>query len=284
MAVNPTMQKLKDIVRKVSLWIFLLGFSCTSLADLEKLPGSPSDYGQGWAQNFAQDIRRDFTVYFENDNLIVLGDTFLVAGLLANTGLDRAFAQHWQTDIRTHATDNFFDFPKAIGGLSYYYAPIYLATMGIGHLREHSLFGNVLYHWGYRSIRTFILGGLQQVILTNALGSGRPCNHQDSKWQPFRYETAVSGHAFYGAIPFLTAAMMTEQPILKATLYTLSVLPGVSRINSNRHYLSQVILGWGIAFLSARSVYQSDQERKPDWQINVYPRTGGAMLHGRYEF
>jgi len=204
--------------------------------------------------------------------------------VLANTGFDRAFAQHWQTDIRGNASDNFFAIPKAIGGLSYYYAPIYLSTMAFGHLREHTLMGNVMYHFGYRSLRTFMIGGLQQVILTNLLGSGRPCRNDDSKWQPFQYETAVSGHAFYGAIPFLTAAMMTDNTGAQFSLYFLSTLPGISRLNSNSHYLSQVLLGWTIAFLSARSVYQTDMDRQPAFQVSAYPKNDGAMLAARLKF
>ncbi len=244
----------------------------------------PTNYESHWMQNLLQDVKHDFSNYFENDNLIIFGDTFLFAGILANTGLDRAFAEHWQTDIRSSQTDHFFTIPSAIGCLSYYYAGIYLTAMGVGHLREHTLLGNTLYTWGYRSLRTFIVGGLQQVFLTNMLGSGRPNKNEDSKWQPFRYQTGVSGHAFYGATPLLTAAMMSDPPGLKFTLYFLSTLPGLSRINSNRHYLSQVVLGWTIAFLSAKCVYQSDLERTPAYQFTAYPKGDGLMLGARLEF
>lgn len=275
------------------LWTGLSNASCppkypnlyiTREEMIRVVPPHPNHYESHWAQNFAQDVRRDFKMYFRNDNLILLGDTFLVAGVLANTGLDRSFSDHWQTDFHHKHSDAFFSGPKCAGGLSYFYAPIYLLTMGIGHLREHSLFGNILYHWGYRSIRTFILGGIQQVVFTHALGSGRPNRHEDSKWQPFRYSTAVSGHAFYGAIPFLTAAMMTDEFLPKAALYVLSTLPGISRIDSNSHYLSQVLLGWSIAFLSARSVYASDLARVPNFQVGIHPKSDGAMLSAHLQF
>ncbi len=244
----------------------------------------PTEYKKKWAENFIQDIQHDFSNYLKNDNLILLGDTFLAAGVLANTGIDRAVADHWQTNLHSKSLTKFFAFPEKVGCLSFYYAPIYLGTMALGHFREHTLVGNVVYHWGYRSFRTFLVGGLQQVTLTNLLGSGRPIRNEDSKWQPLKYETGVSGHAFYGAIPFLSAAMMSDPPALKYGLYLFSTLPGLSRINSHKHYLSQVVMGWSLAFLSARSVYQSDTERVPMYQVGLYPRADGAMLAARLQF
>src|SRR5690349_14256189 len=88
----------------------------------------PTIYEKNWTQNLLHDIKNDFRNYFTNEHLIFLGDTFLAAGVLANSGLDRAFREHWQTDIKTKTTDNLFAFPKAVGGLCYYYGPIYLLS------------------------------------------------------------------------------------------------------------------------------------------------------------
>jgi hypothetical protein len=171
-----------------------------------------------------------------------------------------------------------------IGGLSYYYAPVYLLAMGTGHLTEQNNFGNVLYHWGYRSFRTFMVGGPQQATVTYLLGSGRPNRGDDSKWRPFKHNTGVSGHAFYGAIPFLTAAMMTNHAVPRYMLYAASTLPGLARINSNYHYLSQVVLAWSIAYLSADSVYATDEQREPKFQMRLEGRADGLMLRANWTF
>lgn len=255
----------------------------TSASDLP-MPKHPTDYERHWASNFGEDVHHDFKHYMDSDNLFFFGSTFLGAGVLANTGLDRAFGDHWQTDFKKKGVDNVLAVPKAVGGLSFYFVPIFLGSMALGHLREHTLLGNVIYHWGYRSLRTVIVGGLQQAVFTHLLGSGRPNLNQDSKWQPFRYPTGVSGHAFYGAVPFLTAAMMSDPPLLKYGLYVISALPGLSRVNDNKHYLSQVILGWSIAFLSARSVYRTDLDRNPAFQVMAYPKRDGVMVGGCLEF
>lgn len=267
------------LARKISILI------CACLMNMSAAHALTEDFYECyWLQNFECDVKRDFCTYFQTDNLLEFGNFFVAAGILANTGLDRTVKDIWLEDFKSNSTDKFFTIPKAIGGLSFYYFPIYLTAMGVGYWRDHDCFGNVLYQWGYRNLRGFLVGGLQQIIMAPTLGSGRPCKNQPSKWQPFKYRTGVSGHAFFGALPFVTAAMMTDPPILKALLYIGSTLPGVSRINSNAHYASQVLLGWALAYFSARAIYESDQARTPAFQMGVFPRGDGAMVAGRWEF
>lgn len=244
----------------------------------------PTEYEKNWLHNFFGDVKRDYCLYFQKDNLLLFGDFFVAAGILANTGLDRSIAQRWQDDIRSNGSNNFFKFWNSSGGLSYAYVPLYLTVMALGHMREENLFGNVVYAWGYRSLRAIILGGPQEILLAHALGSGRPSLNQDSKWQPFHNDKGVSGHAFYGAIPFLTAAMMTDPPLIRWGLYIVSTFPGLARINSNAHYTSQVLLGWALAFLSARSIYASDMQRTPLYQVSLYPKSDGLMLRASLRF
>lgn len=224
-----------------------------------------------WAENLYYDIKRDFTVYLRPNNLLLFGDALVVGGILANTRIDRSIRNTWQESVRSNWTNNFFAIFNDIGGFSYWYFAAYPAAVALGYYTRNSTAGNAVYFWGYRSLRTALLGGIQQAFFTQALGSGRPSNHVDSKWQPFKYKTGVSGHAFYGAIPFLTAAMMSDPPLIKYGLYILSTLPGLARINNDSHYTSQVFLGWAIAFLSARAIYQSDSENETFWTVDVCP-------------
>lgn len=238
-----------------------------------------------WLCNLSEDIERDFKTYFAPCNLLWFGNFFIASAILANTGLDKSFQTMWFFDISTSNNANrFFNYFNGLGNAGYYGLAIYLGAMGFGYWQNSSLAGNVLYTWGYRSLRTFFLGGLQQVILTHVLGSGRPSRNEPSKWQPFRYKNGVSGHALYGAIPFITAAMMTDPPLLRLALYAFSTLPGWARINNNSHYLSQVLLGWGIAYLTARTVYLSDQLKWQQCRIQIFPKYDGAMVHANWQF
>ena len=55
---------------------------------------------------------------------------------------------------------------------------------------------------------------------------------------------------------------MCQNPWLKATLYGCSVLPAWSRIEHDRHYLSQAILGWWIAYLACDAVDSTAQSER----------------------
>jgi hypothetical protein len=98
--------------------------------------------------------------------------------------------------------------------------------------------------------------------LQSLLGSGRPDSGVDSDWIPFKEGHGVSGHAFIGAIPFLSAAEMVENRVLKSLLYAGSTLAGLSRVNDDQHYTSQVLLGWWIAYLAETSVDRSETHRR----------------------
>ena len=96
------------------------------------------------------------------------------------------------------------------------------------------------------------------LFLQKAIGSSRPNDiPASSEWNFWNDENGASGHTFVGAVPFLVAALLAERPSAKATWYTLSVLPGWSRINDNDHYLSQVIVGWWLAYAATQSVERS---------------------------
>ncbi len=229
------------------------------------------------------DFRRDFVTYFRVDNLLQFATVFVAAGILANTGLDRTIRENWQEDFESNRTHRFFKPFKAIGGLSYWYFPIYFTAMGIGYWRHCDPVGNIIYQWGYRNLRAMILGGIQVIIFAPTLGSGRPCKHEPSKWQPYKYVNGVSGHAFFGALPFITAAMMSEPVLLKGLLYITSALPGLSRIDSDAHWFSQVLLGWSLAYFSARAVYESDLAN-PAFQASLIPKKNGFMLYGQWNY
>jgi len=230
------------------------------------------------------DIKRDYCNFFSEDNALWFGNYFVAAGILANSGLDKTIRDNWQQEIRSTRSDRFFQPFNVIGGYSYHYVPLYLVCMGFGSWRENSIYANKIYLWGYRSLRTIIVGTIPQLVLAKTLGPGRPIKNQPSKWQPFKYSVGVSGHTFSGAIPFINAAFIVETPVLKGALFVLSTFPGLARINFDAHYTSQVLLGWSLAFLSANAVYNTDMQTNCGYNVGIYPRSDGFMVAASMEF
>jgi membrane-associated phospholipid phosphatase len=101
-------------------------------------------------------------------------------------------------------------------------------------------------------LRALAVGAPTLGVLQGGIGSMRP--QGDSRWHPFQSHHGVSGHTFVGAVPFLTAAAMSESYFLKALFFAGSFSVGWSRIHQDAHYVSQIAIGWGIAFLSVRAV------------------------------
>ena len=99
-----------------------------------------------------------------------------------------------------------------------------------------------------------------------------------SHWHPFRRANAVSGHAYIGAIPFITAAQMTDKPVVKGLFYVLSTVCAWSRINDDAHYLSQAVLGWYLAYLSVRAVTKTESRRPLPRGLTIFPLSGAGVV------
>jgi membrane-associated phospholipid phosphatase len=136
--------------------------------------------------------------------------------------------------------------------------------------RERGFLGE----YACRTTRGYLVGTPSLLVFQSLLGSDRPSsgNARGSYWHPFYEDHAVSGHSFIGAIPFITAAQMVEKPWQKGVFYACSMLTAWSRVNDNQHYLSQAVLGWYLAYLSVRSVSQTEGTRLPKG-LTIFPVT-----------
>ncbi len=64
---------------------------------------------------------------------------------------------------------------------------------------------------GVYASRAYLVGAPAMLLMQNVTGGSRPeeMDH-GSKWDPFHDDNGVSGHAFMGAVPFLTLANMYD--------------------------------------------------------------------------
>ena len=182
--------------------------------------------------------------------------TLSTAAILANTTMDQEFADWYQDDVRTESLDDIADVAKLFGE-QWPMVGLYVSTSVVGRwLDVDPRFAK----WGDRSLRSMFVGVPPLLFLQKALGSSRPNDMPPtSEWNFWNDDNGASGHTFVGAVPFLVAAQLAERPAAKATWLALSTATGWSRINDNDHYLSQVIVGWWLAYAATNAVERSDQ-------------------------
>ncbi len=171
--------------------------------------------------------------------------------------------------------------PKFLGD-GYYTIPAFAVAALAEPLIDNLPLGSETAEWGQRSLRTILVGGPPMLGLQLLTGGGRPDEtDESSEWQPFRDNNGVSGHSFMGAIPFMSAAKMTDNLWLKGSLYAASTLPAISRINDDAHYFSQTFLGWWLAYLAETAVDHS-HDPKGNHHLFVYPQPGGMGVGLEY--
>ena len=187
--------------------------------------------------------------YLDPSTLVRFGAAVGGAGALANSSADREFQEYYRDDIKSGSTDDLSKIFK-IPGEPLIAIPL-LAGVRLAFPSE-----SPVGLWSQRTLRALFLGAPAAYAVQVLAGGGRPEEGVDSsRWQgPYQNNNSLSGHAFIGAMPLITAAMMQDDPIKKYALYAASSLTGLSRINDDKHYLSQAAIGWYLAYLSARAV------------------------------
>lgn len=230
--------------------------------------GRPCSAADGSLSNHIEITKQDFkTFYLESDTLVPLALATGLAGVLANGSADGDLQNYYQQHIRNGTTDGTSRVFSVVGN------PFVVPTVLVAaHLIVPETPADA---WAIQSLRAIIVGAPVGLFLQQATGAGRP-SEGASDWKFFKGEGdhGLSGHAFAGGVPFITAAKMSEGALAKSLFYTLSVFPTLSRINDNQHYFSQAALGWTLAYLSCEAVDRSS--RKSQTIVSLVPLAHGG--------
>ena len=209
--------------------------------------------------------------FYSPESVTLLGSGLIVGGLMANTSIDENLQRHFQSSVRGATSDDWLESLHASKelGNGIYTLPVFATAWAAGELFPYNKYVETTGRWGERSIRGFVVGAPPLIVLQQFTGGARPTEtNESSEWHPFRDNNGISGHAFMGSLPFITAAKMTDDRGLKVLFYAGSTLTPLSRVNDNAHYPSQVVLGWWMAYLAASAVDATDN---PNARWKFYP-------------
>ena len=178
-----------------------------------------------------------------------LGVASAGAALMANTRIDGTIEAWHRDEVRSPATDKMSDVFRP-GGERYWF--LYWATFAVG---DAFLGSSPLTRWGRSAVEAMVVGLPALWTIQRVAGASRPTDPPgNSHWRPMADDNAASGHTFMAAIPWLIAARRAGGTPARLAAYAASLPTGWSRLNDRKHYLSQVLLGYTIAWNAVDAV------------------------------
>jgi hypothetical protein len=218
--------------------------------------------------SIGETVSGDYKTFYAGDRLIRMGIVFGAAGIAANTNIDMNIRNWYQDKVRNAQTDSWasdsstdLSFNAKFFGEGKYLVPIALLSASVNLIDSDTAVGS----WGAYASRAYIPGLPAMWFMQGATGATRPGDRPEgSAWTtPFGHSNGVSGHAFVGAVPFLTIAYMNpDNKLIKYPAYVASAAAAWSRVNDDKHFPSQVFLGWYMAWEAVDAVFENSGKKK----------------------
>jgi hypothetical protein len=255
---------------------------CVVLNDQSLGADIPQSNWQKYGHPVWENLINDQRNFYSCGSLEWLAGGIGGAAILANTSLDEQFRQAVHGPAGANSTD--LNWMKGFGS-GQYVIPSLAGIWVVDYWLDSSSppgtrpYADWLEEWSGRSLRGLIVGAVPLLSLQYILGPSRPgASSAGSHWTPFQSSHGVSGHAFVGAVPFWTAAQLTDCVPLQIGFYGMGTLAGISRIHTDSHYLSQVLLGYWLAGLSVAAVDNTEWQKR-QWLITptVFENGGAGM-------
>lgn len=234
-----------------------------------------------WARAFDV-VSRDYENFYDAGTLLALGGGVGLAGVAANSDFDTevqsAIRKSWRTPFLDDVRDNvswFGDFE------------VMVPAMGLLTWLGPRLGSDAVGTWGERTLRAYVVAAPMTLALQRITGGRRPDdpeNTHGAQWRFLDSSHGVSGHAVVASIPFLTIAKVQDDPWIDALCYAASTVVGLARLQQDRHYASQVALGWWIGYLTTEAVDDTERAAPPpatSWLPVIAPDYVGIVVSHR---
>lgn len=194
-------------------------------------------------RNPFRDTGRLYRETYSRRGFLRLGLMGAGAAVLAHTGVDEAVDRWHSEAVRSDATDRASHWLHDFGERPWF------LYWGVFALADAYLGSTALTRWGRRNFQSMIVGLPALWAFQYGGGGSRPTDALGAaRWQgPLKDDNTASGHAFIAAVPWLNAGVEIENRWVHAGARVLSLGTGWSRLNDRKHYVGQVLLGYGIA-------------------------------------
>ncbi|MZG52888.1 MAG: phosphatase PAP2 family protein [Nitrospinae bacterium] len=253
------------------------------LRDFQDRPEFTETYFKSYFKGMFSDLEYITTSPYRWDRT-----DWMTAGLVAGgtgffIGLDEDIKNFFD-DIRSSTTDD----------LANIFEPFGNGIVTIPALAGFYLFGH--FDENYKAKRTaliatesFLITGLYTTILKVTLGRHRPSTGSSSTaFDGFTTDNKSfpSGHTSTAfAIATVVANEYEETPYIKPVSYGIATLTGLSRINDEKHWASDVFFGAALGYFVSKTILHLHENRKGK-HFTIYPRVdnngGGLVLSKRF--
>jgi len=213
-------------------------------------------------------------------------------GVVAGTGLTYLIDDDSSRFIR----NNREGVPKWIRDYgSFYGSPEnnYLATSGV-YLVGLFTKNEKLRRTGVLLISSATSAGLLQQVLKSVVGRARPvAGLGKDTFDPFNssrnFHSFPSGHALLAFTNAYAIAKQFKSPWVKAGIYLVGAIPGISRVWDGQHYLSDMVFAFAISIATVESIDRyldrkydekyNNQKKMVSWNLNFGPGTFGVSMN-----
>ncbi|MDF4221000.1 phosphatase PAP2 family protein [Maribacter sp. M208] len=136
--------------------------------------------------------------------------------------------------------------------------------------------------------------GLLQQVLKSVVGRARPlANLGKDTFDPFNssrnFHSFPSGHALLAFTNAYAIGKQFKNPWVKAGIYTIGAIPGISRVWDGQHYLSDMVFAFAISIATVESIDRyldkrydekyNDHTKMVSWNLNFGPGQLGVTVN-----
>lgn len=169
----------------------------------------------------------------------------------------------------------------------------YLATSGV-YLSGFLAKDEKLRRTGVLLLASATSTGLLQQVFKSVIGRARPVSGKSKDtFDPFNrdrnFHSFPSGHAMLAFSNAYAIGKQFKNPWIKGGIYTIGLIPGLSRLWEGQHWFSDVVLGVVISIFTVESIDKyldtkynekyNQKKKKVQWNMTFAPNSLGISLN-----